>query len=233
MKKIGLLILAVIMTFGALGVGYAAWTDQIFINGTVNTGSVDLVIEELSSTLVYKDLDTDDLVVVHQRENLRDLEGGFGWHIVNSPAIPANGLLVASAMTTSPGDDMINIVIENAFPLVGEQDEPQLCADFLLHYVGSVPVIVDAVITDYQGDPEAVALLAAASEVHFYKWVDGQMGEEITDPVQLHYCDSVYGVLCLNIPQEDAYMNLSGSFSAEIRAVQWNEFGSYEWPENS
>jgi hypothetical protein len=40
MKKIGLLCLALVLALGALGVGYASWTDTITIFGTVNTGEV-------------------------------------------------------------------------------------------------------------------------------------------------------------------------------------------------
>jgi hypothetical protein len=40
MKKFGLLCLALVLALGALGVGYAAWTDTIFISGSVNTGEV-------------------------------------------------------------------------------------------------------------------------------------------------------------------------------------------------
>jgi hypothetical protein len=39
-KKIGLLCLALVLALGALGVGYASWTDTIFVDGTVQTGSV-------------------------------------------------------------------------------------------------------------------------------------------------------------------------------------------------
>jgi hypothetical protein len=40
MKKIGFLLLVVVLTVGALGVGYAAWRDTITIDGTVSTGEV-------------------------------------------------------------------------------------------------------------------------------------------------------------------------------------------------
>jgi hypothetical protein len=38
MKKLGLIILVVIMALGALGVGYAAWNGTILANATVTTG---------------------------------------------------------------------------------------------------------------------------------------------------------------------------------------------------
>ena len=48
MKKFALLCLAIVLALGALGVGYAAWTDTIYIDGTVNTGSLCLEIEDNS-----------------------------------------------------------------------------------------------------------------------------------------------------------------------------------------
>ena len=40
MKKIGLFSLALVMALGSLGIGYAHWSDQLYINGTVYTGEV-------------------------------------------------------------------------------------------------------------------------------------------------------------------------------------------------
>jgi hypothetical protein len=45
MKKIGLIALVAVLAVGGMGIGYAAWTDTIYINGTVGTGSVCLEIE--------------------------------------------------------------------------------------------------------------------------------------------------------------------------------------------
>ena len=38
MKRIGLLTLSLVLALGTLGVGYAAWTDTVYIEGTVETG---------------------------------------------------------------------------------------------------------------------------------------------------------------------------------------------------
>jgi len=40
MKKIGLLCLALVLALGTLGIAYAAWTDTVYINQTVETGVV-------------------------------------------------------------------------------------------------------------------------------------------------------------------------------------------------
>jgi len=42
MKKIGLLALALVLALGSLGVGYAMWYEDLFIEGTVYTGELDV-----------------------------------------------------------------------------------------------------------------------------------------------------------------------------------------------
>jgi hypothetical protein len=40
MKKIGLLVLALVLALGTMGVGFALWSDVLYINGTVDTGRI-------------------------------------------------------------------------------------------------------------------------------------------------------------------------------------------------
>lgn len=51
MKKLGLICLACVMALGALGVGYAAWTDEVVITGTVGTGELKLGFTEVFSEI--------------------------------------------------------------------------------------------------------------------------------------------------------------------------------------
>ena len=41
-RKLGLLCLALILAMGTLGVGYALWYEDLYIEGTVNTGTLDV-----------------------------------------------------------------------------------------------------------------------------------------------------------------------------------------------
>jgi len=50
MKKIGLLVMALILALGALGVGYAKWTDTVTMNATVGTGDLCVRWVNVSST---------------------------------------------------------------------------------------------------------------------------------------------------------------------------------------
>jgi hypothetical protein len=49
MRKIGLLILALIMALGSLGVGYAMWFDDVTVEGTIETGMLVLCIQDYPS----------------------------------------------------------------------------------------------------------------------------------------------------------------------------------------
>lgn len=40
MKKVGLIVIALVLVLGSLGVGYALWTQTINVNGTVLTGDL-------------------------------------------------------------------------------------------------------------------------------------------------------------------------------------------------
>lgn len=49
MKKIGFLALALVLALGALGVGYAMWSDTVLISGTVNTGNLILGVVDMGT----------------------------------------------------------------------------------------------------------------------------------------------------------------------------------------
>lgn len=46
MKKIGLILIALVVALGAMGVGYALWDKELYIYGTVNTGEVNACFTE-------------------------------------------------------------------------------------------------------------------------------------------------------------------------------------------
>jgi len=226
MKKIGLLALALVLALGTLGLGYAHWTDSIFIKGEVCTGSVDLEIVDTSNTWIWK-MVGHDIWLDHSWDS--DLDENETPPNNGVPALPVEGVMLvawadADVDQNDPDGDTVLVNIGNAFPCCN------LTADMLVHYVGSVPAIVTAEITDVTGD--GCCLLANYVEVHFYESDEfGTMGNEIVVcPVQMHYCDYVLAVMSLHIPQDppegltqEDFMNLCCNFTAEITATQWNE----------
>jgi len=239
MKKIGLLCFALVIALGGLGVGYAAWTDTVTINGTVNTGTVDLDIIETSSTFVFKDTDpavggSDEMVVVHQRKNMRPVVGMPTWNIINTPAIPTNPVegngpfdSIAWAYAYSPADDEIRISIGNAFPL----DDGTLKADFILHYLGTIPVKVAVAGIGYTPRvvPEGCKSISDDVVIKYYEWDETTgKGAEIQLPImgdQWEYCKHILVEISVDLGEEDPCdMGQTGEIYGRITVVQWNEY---------
>lgn len=57
MKKIGLIIMVVVLALGALGAGYAAWSQTLTINGAVAMGNLAAQFDQDSLTAIYSDDD--------------------------------------------------------------------------------------------------------------------------------------------------------------------------------
>ena len=227
MKKIGLIALAVVLAVGGLGIGYAAWTDTITIEGTVDTGDVNIDIWGYSETDVYKGPD-DECVAIYTAMNL---DGTVLYHSINDGAIQmgapdlTNLLLIASAHVTSinHANNTVTVDYDNLFPCIC------FATDLLLHYNGSIPVKVntDTFTTGYpwlqklvdDGDMDSGAVRVTMG-------TDGipVPGETVDIGTQLHECDFVLLVMGIHIPQDDTLMNKSGSATYTIEVVQWNEY---------
>jgi hypothetical protein len=242
-KKIGLLSLALVLALGALGVGYAMWTDTITIHGTVNTGSVDINVDYYSGTYIYKDLTTDNLTTYHW---LTDTEGNIKWSS-GTPYDPGdtNQFLVASAATSSTldesqqvVDDEIDITFCNAFPT------SCLWADCIFHYNGSVPAHVTADIdVDNAVDDAMLVWLYENGFIHIWGCkvdvtdiLEGEgdpPAEEdiweltftgpITEPLQMHYCDYIKVWLSVDLPQvDDETMIAAGYTQEDFMSKTWH-----------
>jgi len=201
MKKIGLLALALVLALGTLGVGYAAWTDTIVIDGSVNTGDVDIVIDSVSSTYVFTILST----------------GGIAFQ--SYPMTVSNDYQrIASAVTTYSGQT-VTMTFTNLFPTITEE----IKADVVLHYVGSIPanVVLTNVVYASTGGEDLAEYLCQEWSVSY----DGGANYTVVDPgtVQLHDCDYVKLWLWFDLPQNNTLMLASGTLSADIVATQWNE----------
>jgi len=204
MKKIGLLSLALVLALGTLGVGYALWFDEVTIEGTVNTGSVEISINATSETYVYKNVTSSAMVMSGV-----PLSHGIGTDL----------RLVASATaedTSSGTEKKVTMTFDNIFPTT----EP-IVADVVLHYIGSIPVHV--VLIEDSVDEAIEPYLVQK----WYMW-DGEdwVPTEIEE-LQLHYCD----LLKLDVYLDPAFLQadgkaaqgLSGNFTKTIFVHQWNE----------
>lgn len=204
MRKIGFFALAMVLALGTLGVGYAAWTDTLTIEGTVETGDVDINIVGYSGTWVFKNTITDELIK-------RTVPLRLGTHEV----------LIAYAKAEAGADDEAIFTYWNLFPSI------DFVADILIHYDGSIPAKVT--VADITTNDAWLQALWASGDAYitaYWSDINHTKGAVIADPIglQLHESNYILIELTIHLPQDNSLMGLSGSFTGEISVIQWNEF---------
>jgi predicted ribosomally synthesized peptide with SipW-like signal peptide len=223
MKKIGLLCLALVLALGALGIGYAAWTDTINISGSVNTGTVDINVVNWSNTWVWKVVDNasypDEICIAHQWETDPNNDQAPVGAITSN--LWPDGIYhyeLAIADSDYNGDDAVLVTFANLFPCI------DFTADFLMHYEGTIPVKVNLAEISFSGAPE---LEQYVTFTWYESDADGTYGRVIENGIggiQMHYCDYVICAINIHLPQDNTLMNLSGTITGQVQVVQWNEF---------
>jgi hypothetical protein len=247
LKRIGLLALALVISLGAMGVAYSAWTDEIYIDSTVYTGTLNIDVRAVSSTFAYKVPGAQGLVTPVEDEVVVYLDTVV--HYVDSSVDPypytpdtdPPGYLVASAVTdfdNSGDEDCGTMTFSGLFPCVDFQ------ADMQLEYTGTVPGIVDvAVIYPETGDTLLTALWNLGKATKDTPnpegiWLDGSIDRndgngfvKIEEPegLLLERFDQVHVTLHAHLPEDNPdYENLSLGFTGIIEVIQWNLYGVEE-----
>ena len=230
--KLGAMFLVAVLALAGIGVGYAAWTDTITIDGTVNTGNVDIDITMVSSTWVYKVLGAGNTgygleTVVHHDWGSTDPNPPTG-------QVGVDWWLVASAIATDTSTEETNTITftyNNLFPCI------DFCVDLLWHYDGSIPVkinIADFTVDPTQTDQALIDLWVNGKQADgtgawidwYWSDVNGYKGNLIPDPIgiQLHQSNYILVEGHIHLPQDNALMSLNGVFTANVEVVQWNEY---------
>ncbi|MBA7566768.1 hypothetical protein ES708_08464 [subsurface metagenome] len=238
LKRIGVLALALVIALGSLGVAYAAWTDSVYIEGTVETGTVDILVIASSSTFVYKVPGAPDEIVVNYCSGHDDQNPPAGDEGVDY-------FEIASAVTTFVNSgtdaDTATMAFSGLFPGV------EFKADLQMLYAGSIPAKV-SVATILDPDKAQDATLAELWDLWQYGdsikgyaantygiWMEGVLTANdvartethYVNPlgVQIHQYEQLNITLHVLLPQDDDYQNLSNlGFTGLITVVQWNEY---------
>ena len=220
--------MALVLALGALGVGFAAWTDTVTVNGSVTTGDVNITVENYSGTYVWKTSTGDEIVI--QQGWMSDI-GTAPSDVVDAFPFdgddPADDDPVASA-TSAASCDGVTVTFTNLFPSIWFK------ADALMHYTGSVPAKVNAINIDWlSGSSQLLQDLAASDggildgDIYALMYrtnADGTThGDGVVVGDQLHYCDYIMVEFWVRIPQDNDYMLQSGSFETSLDLIQWNE----------
>jgi len=243
-SKIGVIFLVSVLALAGIGIGYAGWTDSIAISGSVSTGHVDLNLVKYSGTWVWKDIpnhgiDRNEGFSIGTAYDV-DPEGHYNdanWMLVGhawaAPTVGADDTVTLTYDNLFPCQDFctdfvlsysgipvrvqgpIMIGTSNILPLEAENFKGNTGVDWLEYlytypHAGAVPAETGPggiTITAYFCDANGVV---PANPV------------PVTVGTQLHDGDYVYVKVCIHIPQDNAYMSLSGSFSTTLDVIQWD-----------
>jgi len=218
MKKIGLLSLALVLALGTLGVGYASWTDQITIDGSVSTGSVCLCITESG---VGAPFSADACGSGHLDAN--GLGSDCGPPIVFGDGQPAELKDVACTDVTWVDCDTLEVVVTNGYPYYAA------AVDFELCNCGTVPVKLWKVTVsddygnsqDFYDDPAETCLdLNNDGEGDMIlDWGNSWGGQR--EPEECY--DLSFGFVLLQ-PLPQGVTNDTLHFYITVTAIQWDEY---------
>jgi len=224
MKRIGLLCLALVLALGTIGVGYAMWSDQVVIEGTVDTASLTMGFQELN---VWEDPEVEGKDVGSISGYL-DVEKGSHW-----VEDPSGGHFV-------PIYDQAVISVNNAYPCYWGH------ITFIVANGGTIPFVITGIeLADPTGELQFEwKTPPPASPAYGFFWKDLN-GNGVYDPPvandpfqpgeliiwvkyvdnigkQLEPCDEAKSELDLHVEQA-AEQGHTYSFVATITAVQWAE----------
>lgn len=218
MKKFGILVIALVIALGSLGVGYAAWTDQITISGPVRTGSLCLSIEPGTFEEVGGCPDKNwSGWVETTNTRIRSCPPGYKFDsIFNAPEgkCPATVQIVP----VYEGDIIkaLEVTVFNAYP--------HFAADisFWLCNCGTIPLKIKApemvqnpfLLIMYGDNIGAQLHPEDCVEISFYVGVVQHQG---------YFNDQ--GVWIVDDPEMPLTpMNTPLSFTIEVEGIQWNEY---------
>jgi hypothetical protein len=198
MKKIGLICLTLVLVLGALGVGYALWSEELVIDTTVETGEVDWEF--------WNDIDP-TLPPYLSCQDVGDDPGTV-------PPKDVGSTTGEFFDTDSDGDyDLLVITVSNAYPLYWNH-----CSTWV-HVNGSIPIIIAGATMTYNGDDYALpdgVWVTTNDGVLKFKWGNNTGS-------QLHFCDERNMSFTFQVLQP-AQPGSIYTFTITIEAVQYNEY---------
>jgi hypothetical protein len=224
MRKIGLLALALVLALGALGVGYAHWTDTVFIEGQVCTGEVDV------------GLDPDRISEIDDCPD-QNWDGWFydgftiscpnGYHFTGIGDAPEGKCPATVVFNTTDenGDgcvDILEVTIQNAYPHLLVHLSIYVCNCGTIPVILQTPIITqsDFLLIEY-GDNIGVQLHPGeCKEISLYVGVVQNRGyfADPTDPSTWTVDDESQDLLPMNSCDEGVE---DITFTIEIPAEQW------------
>lgn len=210
MKKIGLICLAVVLALAGLGFGYAHWSDQLYVDSTVDAGDLMVGFTEVLVNETHENPNPppDYLDGEYLGKDVADVTYEFvNWR--------------TSPHSLKEGAQGVIVTITDAYPCY------EAHITFVVDNLGTIPVIFEGVtITDPTGELTYDPVLEALVDV---------AGDEIINFTfinligwQLDYCQNTKAEVDVHIKQEAEECH-TYSFRVDIEAIQYNK-STHPWP---
>ena len=226
MRKVGLIAVALVLALGALGVGFAAWTDTVIIDGTVDTGEVAIAIH---CPISFADTDQESppiLVTDGALQSSLDWNAsapgpGFQNSLVKTGKNV--GWVTSNCESLTPPIKAVTINFHNVYPCYANH------IAFSISNIGTIPVKIDHVVfTDSLGRSQTLYQTGylvfdlsgnGVNDFELY-WGDNfgvqqEPGGSWSIDFHTHFMQD---------EQIDFTVPHTYSLTVEVFAVQWNEY---------
>jgi predicted ribosomally synthesized peptide with SipW-like signal peptide len=245
LKKIGFIVLTMVMVLGTLGVSYALWSDTVTVDGNVETGSVCWEFVCFSAGSVFPDYP--------DRNCFYDLNGGYKI-ITGGPFPPSyppdyprpDAKDVAHTTVNIPCEvphpKVLEVTVENGYPYYFDH------IGYAVHYCGTIPGRIQEAVIKIRGVPVATFNEDSTSYVYLdfdepkatfinpgledteYE-MEFWWGNRLYMGQQIHYCEEMdhsFYILIRQPAPQNAGVEGSGipplTFTIEYTVVQWDSY---------
>lgn len=193
--KVGLLCLALVLAVGGLGIGYASWSDVLYINSTVITDTVEV---EFQGPYIQ-------------------LDAGPDWTCdvgITNVRLTAPPIDTAQTTITNPAPDTLEIVVEHAYP--------SYCNHiyFDIHNSGTVPICIQEVRITFDGDTRTLTAVGLETWDDMFELYWGNN----FGPTPLNPCGTFDMSFEFHFLQDGLEQGATYYFTIEIDVVQWNMY---------
>jgi len=227
MKRVGLISLVLVLALGALGVGYAAWTDTLTITGTVATGEVDWEFGTCSLLDENEPIDPGgDYPPIGEPDYTCD--DGFPWNGAQNAyywKLDKNVAWGEQLITDNEDgtNHLLEVTLHNAYPCYFNS------LSFYPRNTGTIPIKINHVVV--KGTMAGDVIVTSAGSLHRFDFnADGQADFEIQwgdnfgtqiepggAPPEISFWMHVLQPCPQNLLDEF-------TFTIEVVCVQWDEY---------
>jgi hypothetical protein len=202
MRKIGLLLLVLVLAMGALGVAYAHWSGELVINGTVNTGTFGAELTQ-NNTFIWQPIDDEDYE--SGADNLNWINPGlyslYPW--IDFGKTQDNAW--AECVLTNEKDDYagcandtITITVHDAYPCYN------VWVPIDVHCIGTVPIHVWYTIDDAPpANVVEVEIISDPCVPYADPPYDLSAADGEANKIKLHECESAHALVHIHPVQPD------------------------------